>query len=229
MAGRGHRLQWLAAAIGVALVAVVIVLVVSGSGSSPSQPFTYSVKEARLPCSGGSFFPGKTAQHFLDQPPPKNWSVVQSHPGAVFANSELVELQIHAGSADAVTLDSVRFHIERRKRPDGVTLYPGCFEQLSGWLMVAEFDQSHPKAIIYNHEDPEEKVVPLPWKVSLEEPFEILIQPNTSHCYCVWTAEIPWSSGSDHGVIRIAEGEKPFEVTFTGGMPAHSAEDNGWS
>lgn len=223
-----RRRRWIAGAIAAVVVAALAVLVAVGSGHSEAKPFSYSVDEARLRCTGPSFLPQQAAKEILDKPPPEDWRDVQDHPGSIFADTEYVEIHLEPGAQESVTFKRIDFRVRHRQRQQGDLLYPSCYEMVPGWWIATDFDKTPPAFAITDFPQ-ETHVVHLPWNISLKAPRTIYLVANSSKCDCAWRAEIAWVSGEQHGTIQVAEGDKDFEITHSGGIPKYIAGADSWT
>lgn len=226
MGKRRGRSAWVAVAA--VVIAAVVVFVAEGLGHSEAKPFSYSVNEARLRCTGPSFLPQKEAMELLGKPPPKDWRKVQSYPKSVFADTEYVEIHLQPGTQESVTFKQIDFHVRHRRRPIGDLLYPSCYEMVPGWWIATSFDETPPKFSITNFPQ-ESRLVHLPWTIALKAPRTIYLVADSSSCVCAWRAEISWVSGMQHGTIRLPAGKKEFEITHSGGSPKYIAGKSGWT
>jgi hypothetical protein len=223
------RPVWVAGVVAVVVIAVVAVFVAVGSGDSRSKPFSYSVNEARLRCTGPSFLPQAAAKKLLGEPPPKDWREVQSLPESVFADTEYVEIHLRPGTEKSVTFKRIRFHVRHLRPQKGDLVYPSCYEMVPGWWIATDFDETPPEFAITNFPQ-ETHLVHLPWTVSVKAPRTIYLVADSSKCVCAWRAEIPWVSGTQHGTIEVAEGSKDFEIVHSGGgIPKYIAGKDGWT
>lgn len=214
--GKGH---WLGGGLVLVALAVAAFVLLESDDGGPSRPITYSVRETKQPCIGGSYLPEHAARSLLDRPPPKSWHSVQDDPLAVFANSDTVQVTIRSGYEDAVILEGIHFEVKKGRRPPGLTFYRSCVFRASGNVLEAALDSSPPEL---------SGEVGFPWSVSLEKPLTLYVVARSLECHCRWRAKIPWRSDGARGVLEISEGGKAFEVTFSGGMNAYVAGKDGW-
>jgi len=229
MGGVARRPTWVAGTIAAVTVAVVAVLVAVGSGHSKEEPFSYSVNEARLRCTGPSFLPQKAAKELLSKPPPQDWRDVQSHPGSVFADTEYVEIHLQPGTRQSVTFKRIDFHVRHRRPQKGALLYPSCYEMVPGLWIAADLDETPPGFTITDFPQ-ESHVIHLPWTIPVKAPRTIYLVANSSNCVCGWRAEISWVSGTRQGTIQVADGGKDYEIAHSGGgIPKYIAGPSGWT
>ena len=66
-----------------------------------------------------------------------------------------------------------------------------------------------------------------PWTVSMTDPLLLEIIANTKHCYCTWTAEISWVSGSKRGVIPVDNDGEGYTVVSSEGLKSYGVGPSG--
>lgn len=250
-AGQASRRQklgkWALGVIGtVALAAIVAFSSGLGTkaaeevGSSEGSPISASVEEESTECAGGIYVPGEAAQQVLRKPPPVEWASIEEVPGAARVGQDLVRVAIQGESERKVTLTGIRFHVKRETRPDGAVFGNPCGGPLIGRALVADLDATPPEIIASNAEvdasvsfsregrSPTSKPIRFPWTVSVTDPLLLEIVATTEHCYCTWTAEIPWVSGSKQGVIPIDADGSGFAVADGEGLDSYTNSSGSW-
>jgi hypothetical protein len=206
-------------AAGIAVVALIAIgAIVALGGGASEESLEFSVFEAKNSCAP-VFLAEPAAAEYLKQAPPKNWKVIQEDPHATFANAVYAGVEIEGGAGPSITLQGIDFDVERMTRPPGSIVYPGCLDFPEGPAIEAEFSPGGKPQLLGS---------PFPLKLPLGEPRTFYVVVRTVRCHCDWTATIPWRSGSEHGVLKIADGKKPFQVTFTSGLQVDVARETDW-
>jgi hypothetical protein len=207
------------AVTGIAVVALIVLgAVVALGGGASDESLEFSVFEAENSCAP-VFLAEPASENYLKQAPPKNWKVIQEDPRATFANAVYAGVKIEGGEGPSITFQGIDFDVERMTRPPGSIVYPDCLDFPEGPAIEAEFSPDGKPQLLGS---------PFPLKVPLGEPRTVYVVVRTARCHCGWTATIPWRSGSEHGVLKIADDKKPFQVTFSGGVQVDVAQENDW-
>jgi hypothetical protein len=211
-----------------------------GIGHSEGAPISWSVEEMSTECFGSTFLPGEAAREALGHPPPADWKAFEETPGAAPANRDLIQVAIQGETERKVTLTGIRFHVKRASRPDGVTFGNPCGGPLTGRAMVVDLDEDPPKIIASSEEvganvsfsregrSPDSKPIRFPWTVSVTDPLLLEIVASSERCYCTWTAEIPWVSGSKRGVIPIDSDGSGFTVAAGTDLDGYTNSSGSW-
>jgi hypothetical protein len=215
------------------ILVLVSGLLMAGCGSSalsrPTKPFYYQAEEAQRPCSASTFLPEPEARELLEGPPPANWHTVLDRPGAMFSNSEDVEVRLHAGTSSKVTLQPIVFHVHAHQRPPGMVFAANCPWRRPQYPVTRPtFVEEQGKASVHYPQPRISGEVRFPWTVTLHKPTTLYIYTESPNCHCTWTAAIPWRSGSKRGTIDLRPDKGEFRITYSGGVPSHFAGFEEW-
>ena len=189
-----------------------------------------------------SYLPAARAALTLDEPPPyepDEWTAFHARSGATSADKSLVQVSIQGESERTITLTDIRFDVGRERREPGSTFSGACGDPLVGRGVTVDLEAS-PPAVVASSENLEGYVesggepgsgtspIVFPWTVSLTDPLLLFVVATVTRCDCRWTAEIPWVSGSEKGVIRIDDGGQPFHVVGTNGLAGYASSGDDW-
>lgn len=220
------------------------------------SPLSYSAAEQVTDCGTKIFVAGDQAASIASGKvptptlPPEpgvdithaDWGSFQRSTGGVVVDESIVDVSIQGESSRTVTLTGIDFSVERRPRPSGAVFNNLCGGPVTGRYVVADLDRE-PVAVIGTAQDPNALLtlnpasspyepIRFPWTVSLTDPLQLKIIARTRGCYCVWRAEIPWSSGGKTGVIRIDNGGKGYAVVGSEGATEYARSPStrsGWA
>lgn len=239
--------KWIAGAIGTIILAAVVAFA-SNLGTKAAEdigkgglgpPITYSVAAKTTECFAGTFLPSEIANEVLEKKPPLDWRLIENQFGAVPVGRDPVEVDIQGESERKVTLIGIEFHVHKLRRPRGMVFYDPCGGPTIGRSLEVDLDATPPRVVASSSEVegmPTTKPYPrlhmrpirFPWTVSLTDPLLLEISANTKHCYCTWTADIPWVSGSMRGVIHIDDEGKGFTVADDAGLVSYGRFSGNW-
>lgn len=236
--------KWIAGVVGMIVLAGIVAFA-SGLGSkaaehigSEGSPISWSVEEMSVECFAGTFLPQRTAQQMLAKPVPSDWEPIEDASGAAAAGRDAIQVAIQGASDRKVTLTGIDFHVNRSARPAGAVFYRGCGGPTMGRALEVELDSNPPKitessaevgGMVGSYPDGRSlsKPIRFPWTVSMTDPLLLEIIGNAKHCYCTWTAEIPWVAGSKRGVISVDNEGDGFTVVSSGDLDAYGVGPDG--
>jgi hypothetical protein len=247
---RKKRRKWIGT-VATAVLVAVLAGVATGLGEKavdalPSEgPALISVGVEELAggeCGGMSYQPAWMAALTLEEPPPyeaDEWTDFHARSGAAPADSSVVQVSIQGESARTITLTDIRFDAIRSRRAPGSTFSAACGDPLTGRGVTVDLEVSPPKVTASSENlegyvesggEPGSRTSPIvfPWTVSLTDPLLLYVVANASKCDCQWTAEIPWVSGSEKGVIRIDDGGEPFHLIGIDGLASYVSGGYDW-
>jgi hypothetical protein len=228
------------------LVAIVALLVVSGLGAKgidrltgEGPPLSY-VTEERGGCSSIAYLPASRVPGTRRQLPPRDWRAFDRQPAAKFVGSDVIRVSVEGGSARELTITGVRFSAEKRHRPGGAVFIGPCNGGFEGRGFEADIEAGPPRLTVSSANGEgrfsafglggfTNRPVTFPWTVSLERrPLNFFLVATAHHCYCVWTARIPWVSGDDHGVIKVDNGGRGYTVVGIEGLSSFAPLNGKW-
>jgi hypothetical protein len=229
-AARGQRVRkWVAGGIGtIALAAAVAFASGLGDraaesvGNSEDAPISFSLEEISPSCFSGTFLPEETAEEVLAQPADPAVELMKLDPAAAAAGRDMVQVAIQGESERKVTLTGIEFIVESSSPPKGAAFYFPCGDATVGRVLEVDLDTVPPQITASSAEvggslgtyegRPLSRPIRFPWTVSLTDPLLLHIVATTDRCYCAWTAEIAWVSGSKRGVIPVDNEGEGFRV-----------------
>ena len=213
-------------AVGGAVVLALILVWGAGCSSSEQEPppFTVSESEVRAECLTATFVPEEPGKELVEEPPPRNWKIVENAPKAMPAERAAIEVTLRPREgAPTITITDVHFDVVKLPlRPIGSIFYRPCKRRLAGAAVEAAFDGF--VRIVSSNSDPGKalgvgfrlppsgKPIRFPWKISLAEPLHLFLIGDSEDTYADWAARIKWTSGSDQGVIHVDHGGKKYKL-----------------
>lgn len=227
---RGRKLRkWIGGVIGTILLAAAVAFAgglgnkaAEGVGDSEIAPISYSVEEQSTHCFSDTFLPESAAHEVLEKKADPGVELMKLDPAAAAVERDMVQVAIQGESERKVTLTGIEFHVESSPAPEGSTFSFPCGSALVGRALVVDLDTVPPRITASSAEvgetlgtyegRPISQPIRFPWTVSLTDPLLLHIIGTTDRCYCTWTAEIPWVSGSKRGVIRVDNEGEGFRV-----------------
>lgn len=238
--------KWVFAGLGASLLAVATAFgtnlgssVFEGISRSSSPPISYSAEEQGYECGSITYLPQRRVKTTLHAGPPTDWDAFQHQPGAVFAEKDVVQVSIQGESERTITLTRITFNVERHKPARGAVFAAPCGDSIYGRAVEVNLDANPPQIVASSSEaegalGAEENGRPLtrpirfPWTVSVTDPLLLYIVATTTSCHCRWSAEIPWVSGSQRGVMSIDNGGDGYEVISHLDTPGYLVSEEGW-
>jgi hypothetical protein len=222
-----------------------------GDEGNGSEPISASAVEQISECGTKLFVPEERASGLIsgEIPTPSpipDWDGFRRDNGAAVADESVVQVSVQGESSRTVTLTGIDFSVSRQDRPPGATFFLPCGDSIFGRYVVADLDRDpvtvagtsdDPDAVL-NPVDPVEgaalskfKPISFPWTVSVTDPLLLQIVAATKDCYCIWRAEIAWSSGGQTGVIPIDNGGEGYTVVGSKQLRSYGRSDSakaGW-
>jgi hypothetical protein len=211
-------------AILAALLALAAAAGCGSSGSPSAAPFRASDQEVRAECLTGTFVPEQTGFDLLQKGPPADWAAVEGEPGAMQAERGAVLVTLRPqGPKREITLTGIRFDIENLGlRPTGTVFYKPCKRRLRGAAIEADldrfgridgssasFDGTLGRGFILSEDA---APISFPWTFSLKQRRDLYLVVEAYDIWAKWSARIAWESGSSHGVMRIDNGGRNYEI-----------------
>lgn len=201
----------------------------------PSEELvSYSVSQAENECGPGTFLPEPAARGVLDEGPPRSWSTIQQKSGAAFVEFTTAEVSVQGASKRTVTLTGIDFSIVHKQRPRGAAFFSQCGGPFEGRTLSVDLDTTPPRIISSNATavsamgNAKTRPIRFPWTVSLTDPLLLYVTGSTDECYCIWTAKIPWVSGSQRGTIDLDNNGEGFSVISADGLRAYTRAEGQW-
>lgn len=232
---------------GAAILLAALTAVASGLGAKAvdyvtaiGQPLlSYSEEEMGWECGSSTYLPEWKVEAVRRQAPPMDWDSFQHQSGAVFAGEDVVQVAIQGESMRKVTLTGIKFRVERRVRKPGATFAAPCGGGLKGRGIYVDVG-ANPVRTIASSASKEGEVhsgglagsptppITFPWTVSLTDPLLLYVVATADSCHCTWSAEIPWVSGGETGVVQIDNGGNGYAVVGQQGLPSYTIGPEGW-
>ncbi|MEU2717581.1 helix-turn-helix domain-containing protein [Streptomyces sp. NPDC007205] len=176
-------------------------------------------------------WPDPCSQHYLvdrapadvSPPPPEQdapaWVAVHK---AVSAGEQYVTFTVQGTGSDTVVLEGLSVRMADRRAPlawnDYAMGYPGvgCGGGVPTRSFTVALDALRPEAV------PESGQRGFPFKVSRSDPEVFHVTADASAYDVSWYLELPWSSGTRHGTLRVDDGGRPFRTSGNNGRPAYA-------
>jgi hypothetical protein len=209
-------------------------------GSSNPGLISYSATKEESRCLGGEFVPRSSLPATLETVSLQDWAAIEAQPGAAAAGQSVVRVSIQGESDRTVTLTGISFRVKRGVEPSGAVFSGQCGGPFVGRAIEVDLDL-HPPRVVDSvaglhgmlgsrglHGERLYQQIRFPWTVSLTDPLLLDVVATTESCYCHWSAEIPWVSGAQKGVIHIDDEGSPLAVTGAVELPAYVPSASGW-
>jgi hypothetical protein len=227
--------------MGFLLVAGVIAwLIAGGRDEEPgSPPFAVTDSLVRAECLIGTYLPERVGWRVEERPPPRDWARIENAPGALQPDRAAVQVTIRPKQpGEEIAFTDIRFDVvQHRLRPLGAVFYRPCKRQLRGPAIEADLDgegevgsssAALDERIGAGLQLPDSaQPIEFPWTVELNEPLRLYLVTHTEHCYCSWSARIPWESESGSGTIRVDNGGRKYTMTDSIGVSWNRPGPNG--
>ncbi|WP_308434800.1 transcriptional regulator [Streptomyces fructofermentans] len=154
--------------------------------------------------------------------------------GAVHGGQTLLEIAVQGKSDTAVVLRALRVRVVGRADPVQGTVYAtgqGCGSDLAPRTFVVDLDKDRPIArpMPGNDSGVDTPPMPMPYRVSANDPEVLLVDARTAGCDCRWYLELDWSSQGRTGTERIDDNGRPFRTSGTAGLPHYWYAHRGWT
>jgi hypothetical protein len=228
-----RRVGILAAAALTAAGIVWIVGLGGSGGNRPAPPFLVAESQVRAECLTGTYIPEEAGVRIAQGTPPRNWRVIEEAPHAIDAERGAVLVTLRPrGEPTRFMVTGVRFHVfDLGLRPIGSVFYRPCDKRPIGPAVEADLDGFEHEISSSADRDGTLGVgfhlphrahpIRFPWTISLVEPLRLYLVVQARDIYCDWTADISWTSGASHGVIRIDNGGMKYRMV--------DGQGTGWS
>ncbi|MEU1460140.1 hypothetical protein ABZ467_05510 [Streptomyces sp. NPDC005727] len=157
------------------------------------------------------------------------WAATQ---GAVHGRQTMVRISVQGKSSTAVVLEALRVRVVSRGTPvtgNAYAMGQGCGADLTPRDFSVNLDVNRSIAHARPGYDGGTPVpaVPLPYRVSAEEPEVLLVTATTEAYDCEWYLELDWSSQGRTGTVRIDDHGRPFRTSGIKGLPHYWYGTNG--
>ncbi|MFI1954643.1 helix-turn-helix domain-containing protein [Streptomyces xinghaiensis] len=176
-----------------------------------------------------------SAAYLVDRPPEKVSPppAVQEAPGwvnaqgAVAADEHRVELTVQGTGEETVVLQALRVRVVERAGVPAWNAYRmgiGCGGDVPTRTFAVDLAAGNPAPV------PKAGQRDFPYKVSESDPEVLYVTAEARSQYVSWYAELEWSSGGRHGILRIDDNGKPFRTTSAKGRPdyGYPLGGDGW-
>ncbi|MFE0099390.1 hypothetical protein [Streptomyces sp. NPDC059009] len=153
----------------------------------------------------------------------------------VASRNQTVKVTVQGTGKNTVVLESMNVRVVKRAAPLDWTTYKmgyfgyGCGGNVPTHSFNVDLDAAAPR--MTPDPDAEPKESGFPYKVSESDPETFFINGTANSSYVDWYLELEWSSGGEHGTIRIDdEKNKPFATSGDKSRPvyAYSPEKKKW-
>ncbi|MER6157869.1 helix-turn-helix transcriptional regulator [Streptomyces sp. NPDC001868] len=149
------------------------------------------------------------------------WAATQ---GAVHGRQTKVRISVQGRSSTAVVLKALRVRVVSRGTPGAGSAYAmgqGCGSDLTPRRFAVNLDADRPIARPKDGADGQRAIpaVHFPYRVSAEDPEELLVDATTQTYDARWYLELEWSSQGRTGTIRVDDDGRPFHTTGIERMP----------
>ncbi|MFF9018347.1 helix-turn-helix domain-containing protein [Streptomyces sp. NPDC014870] len=209
----------------------------SGTASgTPVAPTRVSAADAPLSVGISSYnWAGPCGQHYLigrppeqvpPPPPPQDSRRWATALGGVDGGHMNLELTATGRTDAAVVINALHVRVVERAEPLAGNAYfmgDGCGGGITPQTFDIDLDEPAPYARPVAGLDGERRVPAkdFPYKVSTTDPQVLNLDVHTESHVAAWYLELDWSSGGQHGTIRVDDGGKPFRTTAVDGRKTY--------
>ncbi|MEU4683514.1 helix-turn-helix domain-containing protein [Streptomyces xinghaiensis] len=176
-----------------------------------------------------------SARYLINRPPEKVSPppAVQEAPGwvnalgAVAADEHRIELTVQGTGEKTVVLQALRVRVVERAGVPAWNAYRmgiGCGGDVPTRTFAVDLAAGNPAPV------PKAGQRDFPYKVSESDPEVLYVTAEAGSQYVSWYAELEWSSGGRHGILRIDDNGRPFRTTSAKGRPdyGYPLGGDGW-
>ncbi|MEU9702177.1 helix-turn-helix transcriptional regulator [Streptomyces sp. NPDC047981] len=203
---------------------------------APVAPTRVSAADAPLSVGISSYnWAGPCQQHYLigrppeqvpPPPPPQDARRWATALGGVDGGHMNLELTATGRTDAAVVINALHVRVVERAEPLAGNAYfmgDGCGGGVTPQTFDIDLDESAPYAKPVAGLDGERRVPAkdFPYKVSTTDPQVLNLDVHTESHVAAWYLELDWSSGEQHGTIRVDDGGKPFRTTAVEGRTTY--------
>lgn len=189
-----------------------------------SQPLSVAVQDDIRPC-GDEWMVNKPLSSIPRAPSslePSAWAAWVKVARAVQVRETDAIATIQAKPGQAVFITGIRFDVLKRMPPmRGPVAAPPCGGPLLGRFVDVNLDKSPPQ-VVQTSSSPQAVVgatalrqapLRLPYEVSNSDGLVLILYGEVEKTYCIWKADIMWSSNGRSGTFVIDNNGEPFETT----------------
>ncbi|WP_327189705.1 helix-turn-helix domain-containing protein [Streptomyces xinghaiensis] len=176
-----------------------------------------------------------SARYLINRPPEKVSPppAVQEAPGwvnaqgAVAADEHRVGLTVQGTGEETVVLQALRVRVVERAGVPAWNAYRmgiGCGGDVPTRTFAVDLAAGNPAPV------PKAGQRDFPYKVSESDPEVLYVTAEADAQYVSWYAELEWSSGGRHGILRVDDNGRPFRTTSAKGRPdyGYPLGGDGW-
>ncbi|MFE7412421.1 helix-turn-helix domain-containing protein [Streptomyces laurentii] len=236
--GRSRR-GVLAGAAAVAAVAVAVPLVyVLASGDKPAGDDAKGSEGPPAPLSAGIssynwaepcgqyYVLDQAPEHVPPPPAPQDTRGWARALGGIDGGHMQLQITVTGRTQEPVVLSGLNVRVVQREEPlDGTTysMGDGCGSGITPQTFDVDLDAPRPFVKPVAGQDGD-RVVPaknFPYKVATGDPQVLNLDVHTEKYAATWYLELKWSSGEQHGTVRVDDGGKPFRSSAIEGRPTY--------
>ncbi|MFJ9812744.1 helix-turn-helix domain-containing protein [Streptomyces sp. NPDC101158] len=172
--------------------------------------------------------------YVLDQPPgnvpppptPQDTRGWARALGGIDGGHMQLQLTVTGRTQAPVVLTALHVRVVERGKPldrDAYSMGDGCGSGITPQTFDVDLDAPRPYLKPVAGQDGD-RLVPakdFPYKVATGDPQVLNLDVHTEEHVASWYLELDWSSGAEHGTVRVDDGGEPFRTSAVEGRPTY--------
>ncbi|MGW1712204.1 helix-turn-helix domain-containing protein [Streptomyces sp. NPDC002156] len=150
-----------------------------------------------------------------NEPDARGWNTAL---GGVTAGQQMIALTIQGTGKATVVLEDVHVRVVDKGEPlawNDYQMHDGCGGGVDTKAFDVNLDEGRPLV------SPRSGQRGFPYKVSESDPEVFYIFADARAYYVGWYLELEWSSGAQHGILRLDDNGNPFRTSGNVGRPSY--------
>ncbi|MFF0437399.1 helix-turn-helix domain-containing protein [Streptomyces sp. NPDC004327] len=199
----------------------------AGADTGPPAPLSVGISSYNWdePC-GQYYVLGQQPGHVPPPPTPQDTRGWARALGGTDGGHLRVQLTVTGSTQAPVVLTGLHVRVAQRAEPLAGSVFSmgdGCGSGITPQTFDADLDAPRPYLKPVAGQDGD-RVVPakdFPYKVSAGDPQVLNLDVHTEQYATSWYLELAWSSGEQHGTVRVDDGGQLFRTTAIAGRPTY--------
>ncbi|MFJ9581723.1 helix-turn-helix domain-containing protein [Streptomyces sp. NPDC101191] len=146
--------------------------------------------------------------------------------GGIDGGHMQLQLTVTGRTQAPVVLTALHVRVVERGKPldrDAYSMGDGCGSGITPQTFDVDLDAPRPHLKPVAGQDGD-RLVPakdFPYKVATGDPQVLNLDVHTEEHVASWYLELDWSSGAEHGTVRVDDGGEPFRTSAVEGRPTY--------
>ncbi|MEU6932300.1 helix-turn-helix transcriptional regulator [Streptomyces sp. NPDC046374] len=199
----------------------------AGADAGPPAPLSVGISSYNWeePC-GQYYVLDQQPAHVPPPPTPQDTRGWARALGGIDGGHLRIQLTVTGRTQAPVVLTALHVRVTERAKPLDGSVYSmgdGCGSGIVPQTFDADLDAPRPYLKPVAGQDGD-RVVPaknFPYKVSTGDPQVLNLDVHTEQYVASWYLELAWSSGKEHGTVRVDDGGHLFRTTAIEGRPTY--------